>query len=339
MKIEITWISEALIELIEESCLTVPLVAEGTDISVSALRKYVKGEAFPSIRELIAIANFFAVPLDFLVGRCDRETSIKVLSDYGKHFMKLRLAPWEAYLTGRNRTVLQTKVEAPWPYNLLDELMKPNRWEEPVTSDQLDGLKQSLELLTDCEREAVLLYYRDGLNLVKIGEEFGLTRERIRQIISKGINKLLQPGILRCIRLGVQGAELESEAIQHYNDLKKNISKLEARQRELTILVNNLEMIVERKKKEETENKGVARKTDGILEDIRIEELELSARSFNCMKRSGVSTLGNLIQLAESGKMLKVRNFGNQSCREVLQKILSLTGIDYTPLYFDIETH
>ena len=56
---------------------------------------------------------------------------------------------------------------------------------------------------------------------------------------------------------------------------------------------------------------------------MTIEELELSVRSFNCLKRAGIHTVGELTQRDESD-MLRVRNLGRKSLEEVQQKLASL---------------
>ena len=54
-----------------------------------------------------------------------------------------------------------------------------------------------------------------------------------------------------------------------------------------------------------------------------IEELDLSVRSFNCLKRVGIDTVGDLINRTEED-MIKVRNLGRKSLDEVIQKVHSL---------------
>ncbi len=59
-----------------------------------------------------------------------------------------------------------------------------------------------------------------------------------------------------------------------------------------------------------------------ILE-MTIEELDLSVRSFNCLKRAGINTVGDLINMSEDD-MMKVRNLGRKSLDEVIEKLASL---------------
>ena len=74
----------------------------------------------------------------------------------------------------------------------------------------------------------------------------------------------------------------------------------------------NAEVMVEK----EEDNKGK------VLE-MSIEELELSVRSFNCLKRANINTVEELVNKT-SDEMMKVRNLGRKSLDEVLQKLKEL---------------
>lgn len=63
--------------------------------------------------------------------------------------------------------------------------------------------------------------------------------------------------------------------------------------------------------------------------EMSIEELELSVRSFNCLKRVGISTVEDLTNKTEA-EMLKVRNLGKKSFDEVTNKLHAL-GLDFAP--------
>ena len=67
-------------------------------------------------------------------------------------------------------------------------------------------------------------------------------------------------------------------------------------------------------------------KKEKVLE-ISIEELELSVRSYNCLKRANISTVEDLISKSET-EMMKVRNLGKKSFDEVTAKLHSL-GLDF----------
>ena len=84
---------------------------------------------------------------------------------------------------------------------------------------------------------------------------------------------------------------------------------------ELSDEAKNREIMVER---EETIKEKVL--------EMTIEELDMSVRSFNCLKRAGIDTVEDLINRTEED-MIKVRNLGKKSLEEVIQKLHSL-GLD-----------
>ena len=61
---------------------------------------------------------------------------------------------------------------------------------------------------------------------------------------------------------------------------------------------------------------------ENVLE-MNIDELELSVRSYNCLKRAGINTVQELINKTPED-MMKVRNLGRKSLDEVLAKLKEL---------------
>src|SRR5947208_11178883 len=61
------------------------------------------------------------------------------------------------------------------------------------------------------------------------------------------------------------------------------------------------------------------RSPDG-MDDILIEELELGVRSYNCLKRAGIQTVGELLQKSES-ELNAIPNFGRKSIEEVIETL------------------
>jgi len=100
------------------------------------------------------------------------------------------------------------------------------------------------------------------------------------------------------------GAKILSEHLNLFIDLSDN--------------AKNAEIMVE---KEET-------KKEKVLE-MTIEELDLSVRSYNCLKRAGINTVEDLISRTEED-MMKVRNLGRKSLEEVVNKLKAL-GLSLAP--------
>jgi DNA-directed RNA polymerase subunit alpha len=69
----------------------------------------------------------------------------------------------------------------------------------------------------------------------------------------------------------------------------------------------------------------------GGMDEYLIEDLELGVRSYNCLKREGIQTVGDLISKTEA-ELLNIPNFGKKSIDEVNDKLaargLSLRGED-----------
>ena len=80
----------------------------------------------------------------------------------------------------------------------------------------------------------------------------------------------------------------------------------------LTDHVNDVEIMVE--KEEDKKEKAL---------EMTVEELDLSVRSYNCLKRASINTVDELIQKTEED-MMKVRNLGKKSLEEVEIKLAEL---------------
>ena len=63
--------------------------------------------------------------------------------------------------------------------------------------------------------------------------------------------------------------------------------------------------------------------------EMSIEELDLSVRSYNCLKRASINTVEDLANKSEED-MMKVRNLGRKSLEEVLKKMADL-GLSLQP--------
>ena len=111
--------------------------------------------------------------------------------------------------------------------------------------------------------------------------------------------------------------------LEVYTD--KTISAKDAVSLSAKILTDHLNLFVELS--EEIGSKAiVVEKTsdtqDKVLE-MTIEELDLSVRSFNCLKRAGINTVADLVNTTEED-MMKVRNLGRKSYEEVVNKLADM---------------
>ncbi len=126
-----------------------------------------------------------------------------------------------------------------------------------------------------------------------------------------------------------QMVDLDRLVIEIWTD--GSLKPFEALSLAAKILTGHLELFIDLS--EATKNTKVMiekeeNKKERILEKS-IEELELSVRSFNCLKRAGISTVEDLASKTESD-MMKVRNLGKKSLDEVVAKLHAL-GLDFAP--------
>ena len=89
------------------------------------------------------------------------------------------------------------------------------------------------------------------------------------------------------------------------------------------MLIMNLQPFVELEKTVEEIN--MLKEEEVVVENkfdsMPIEDLELSVRSYNCLKRAGITTVAELTQKTED-EMMKVRNLGKKSLKEVKEKLI-----------------
>ncbi len=89
-----------------------------------------------------------------------------------------------------------------------------------------------------------------------------------------------------------------------------------------TILARHVDMFVNLGQRSESLGISVSGKEEAresVLE-MSIDDLELSARSSNCLKKAGIKTVGELVDYSE-GDLMKIKNFGAKSAKEFMDKL------------------
>ncbi len=111
-----------------------------------------------------------------------------------------------------------------------------------------------------------------------------------------------------------------------------SITPEEAISRGAKILSDHLRLFIELTDSVTGVEIGVQRDEDSRdrLLEMPIEELDLSVRSFNCLKRASINTVGELTNKSDDD-MMKVRNLGKKSLEEVKEKLVAL-GLGLKPV-------
>ena len=103
------------------------------------------------------------------------------------------------------------------------------------------------------------------------------------------------------------------------------ITPQEALRQAAEILVDRLAIFTDPERTRTTDellggNGQALQSTAGGMDDVLIEELELGVRSYNCLKREGIQTVGDLVSKTEA-ELLNIPNFGKKSIDEVKEKL------------------
>ncbi len=121
------------------------------------------------------------------------------------------------------------------------------------------------------------------------------------------------------------------EISKNTDECKKNFARSFVMQEENTdalnakILVEHFELFLEVSDIAQNVN-IIAEKVEkevNVYEQMNIDELDLSVRSYNCLKRAGIQTVMELTQKTEED-MMKVRNLGKKSLKEVKEKLMAI---------------
>lgn len=353
-------------KLINDSGMSPDSISDASGVNVQTIKKYYHtNDGNPQADFLLKLSDFFAVPLDYLCGRCTKEECAAVEESFADNFRLLRKETYEAY-TLKFRTSANTPKGycAPYPYNLLDDLFG-EPFDHVISEDEMNGLTAALSSLSEREQEVLHMYYEEEKTLEEIGKVFGVGRERIRQIVAKGLRKLRHPSRSRQIRYGDEGSKWRKELIEKEYELEQRECALEQAEANFRLKVDEINKRLDQIKEayaEAQENKKEAYAeahkeeidSDVIHQwamydaapeqygcSIAFSDLDLSVRSQNCLLRSGTNTVDKIIAKIKTpdkyhyhdSSLVHVRNIGQKSYMEIIEKVEKLTGTDLSDYY------
>ena len=222
-------------------------------------------------------------------------------------------------------------LEECYPINLLIACLEIPIDSEEVTPDIWDydirHFKKLISTLMDREQKVLEMRYQFGMSLDEVAKAFNLTRERVRQIQKKAERKLRHRSVSGGVR--IINHEKYDALKQENNELKARISELE---HNLDVYRAQLEELDNEAEKPE-ENRSL--KTESFNK-IKIEELDWSVRAYNCLKRAGFNTLGDILYFDQNQGNIKepfrcqswwhIRNLGRKSLMEVAKTVFNYCG-------------
>lgn len=214
-------------------------------------------------------------------------------------------------VTDPERFVLNEDITGRYPYNLAFAVFT-NPWNRKEESENvrenvyrvyIPGLLAAVADLTEREQKAIEDRYMHHMTLEQCGYHFNVTRERIRQVEARALRKLRHPYSSKHWLLDTMDkareAQEELSRIELENVRLKNY--IESHCPESKIACDN--------KPEDEESVSIS-----------IDELELSVRSFNCLRRAGINSTADLEGFTVE-RLMKVRNLGRKSIDEIILRL------------------
>ena len=217
-----------------------------------------------------------------------------------------------------------------WPYGFLDAFWERTSWAEPddVRAKEMEASVEYALRAGDlnARTEAMIrMRYQRRMTLKEIGDYYAVSRECVRSQIVHGIYQLrrktvnreiLERGLTAYMRKRIvlsENARIE-ELVQE-RIMRAQMEDLRAR--------NGGHRFAQRQ-----DSSSPARP---VSANTPIEELELSCRTYNCMKRSGYHTIAEILAIDSRETLMQTRNFGVKSCRELLSTLEGM-GFDISHL-------
>ena len=208
-----------------------------------------------------------------------------------------------------------------YPYNALKIVLNDDEIDKLDTEliDKYDEIAQ--EYLTDKEYRVLLQHFKDGVSLADISKDayFQVSAERIRQIAFKGCKKMIH--YLKQYKALVEKEQQEKERLLEKEKLNEYRERLVQEFYRRGIYTQEMELVFGTIDAYPTLNTQ--------YNQITIEDLDLSVRSYNCLRRAGIQTLQELTEKTMFD-MMKVRNLGRKSLKEIHEKMLEY-GVDFEP--------
>lgn len=204
-----------------------------------------------------------------------------------------------------------------YPHNLLDAIAAANQnddnavWEYFIPADLLGTIEYVLHTFISTREAGILrLRFQRKETLEKIAEIYCISRERVRVVVENALKRLCSPESLSYLRYGIYKATQK--------EIDSAIEKV--RMSELASAVAYIQKLCI--------DKNYADKSPLIVTaETSIEELELSVRCFNCLKRARINKVGDLEKITLRD-FQEIRNFGVATRNEFIEKLASY-GISF----------
>lgn len=221
-----------------------------------------------------------------------------------------------------------------WRENLLHEITD----ECVQVPDDFDEIFKDICKTELSERTAKILRMRfeDGLTYDEIGKDFGVVRERIRQLVVKGIQTLRRPRLRNRLVYGSQYIA----ALSQHKTAQAEYDLLQLKAEETAKEKRNAALDALRRDTDKLRASNVALASDiqattlspssleKEMKETTLEELDLSASSYNSLRRYFFPSHASAWDVANlsSEELMKIRYLGRKRIEEIESKLLGMFG-------------
>ena len=229
----------------------------------------------------------------------------------------------------KEKRTYNTVSKTIYPQNLLMDLFQCDAEDSRILNidpDRNAGISVALSYLDERAAIFVTLRYKQCATYEEIGNYFGVSGSRGQQLIQESLVKLRRSSFRVLVSKGLRAyiEELVSKDTQERVEARLKAEYLRgysdgvAAQKEVEGAINQ----------SEDSKKHIAQINDWSVLGMTIDELNLSLRSTNCLKRDGIKTVADIIRLDEK-EILQIRNLGLKSIQEISYS-LAMHGISNT---------
>lgn len=194
-----------------------------------------------------------------------------------------------------------------WPNNLVVLVLGEEYLDHEHPDDLIPSMHYAISTLPDMVALVIFQRFKYGKTLQEVAELVGCgSRESARQFQTRGLRMLRHPSRSKYFKLGISGVQREAaqnvaatEYTRGYSDGWHNKAKSDS----YRAFPNDIRF--------------------AKPEDVIIDQLDLSVRAYNCLRRSGIATLADILNMTER-QLLNVRNLGRKSSDEIIGIVSAL---------------
>lgn len=204
----------------------------------------------------------------------------------------------------------------------------------PVLPDFDAAFDWAISSIPERERMVLIERFQNERTLDDIAESLGLTKQSIRQLEQKALRRLQYPKRTNAFMYGLEYAKTDTETEELQRTLNKNTQLLTQAYTKLSRLKKQnqaCEAVLD--EYHDFTNQLQAKYPDIMqnsnprnLEEIQLDDVEMSTRAHNCLKWAGIKTMKDLERFKNEDDILYLRNVGQKTRNEILD-IMSRYGI------------